>query len=71
MRLKLIHGWRVERFGHYLSVERTPGQWTAVKSSRELLPHEHDALLREEFYFKHPLNRPLIQLDAVLTDDNA
>ena len=65
-RVKLVRNWRVEKFHHYLSVERLPKVWTPLKSVRDMLEIEHEALAREGFRFRDPLNKPLLQLDSVV-----
>ena len=65
-----MRNWRVEKFHHYLSVERLPRVWTPLKSVRDLLEVELEALTREGFRFRDPLNKPLLQLDSVVGSDS-
>ena len=66
VRVKLLRSWRIEKFHHYLAVERLPKVWSPIKSVRDFLEVEHEALTREGFLFRDPLNKPLLQLDAVV-----
>ena len=66
VRVKLLRSWRVEKFHHYLSVERLPKIWSPIKSVRDFLEVEHEALAKEGFFFRDPLNKPLLQLDSIV-----
>ena len=66
VRVKLLRSWRVEKFHHNLSVERLPKIWSPIKSVRDFLEVEHEALAQEGFLFRDPLNKPLLQLDSIV-----
>ena len=65
-RMRLIRGYRVERYSHHLAVNRREGVWSPVRSTRDLMPEELEALRREGFDFRHALHHPLLQVNSVI-----
>ena len=68
-RMRLIRGYRVERYSHHLAVHRREGVWSPVRSTRDLMPEELEALHREGFDFRHALHRPLLQVNSIIQGD--
>ena len=67
--MHLVRGCRVERYSHHLAVNRREGVWSPVRSTRDLMPEEHEALQRENFVFRSPLHLPLLQVNSVIGGD--
>ena len=67
--MHLVRGYRIERYSHHLTVNRREGVWSPVRSTRDLMPEELEALRRENFIFRHALHHPLLQVNSVIGGD--
>ena len=65
----MILAWRVDTYGHFVSIQRPDSTWHPIKHPRFFFESELDTLARMGRRFYNPLLKPLLQIDAVITDD--
>ena len=65
----MVRGYRIERFSHHMTVHRREGVWSPVRSVRDFMPEELEALHREGFDFRGALHHPLLQVDSAIQAD--